>query len=503
MKELIDANLSFVLYDHDDKVIKKLTSILSSVSDKISVFENILTMLNKIKESKSDVYIISNKTEHIDIINLFQKIKALNPNAMFVVLLDKYTLSDVKHLIEFGVDFYINKPINANVLIEILEKISKTKMYDISNNISRINDVIEDIYMISKHNLDGDVTYANKNLTSFFGISFEKMVNAKFNPMFQHDEIDLMWERLKAGKKFTTQLEYADDNGEKVLKINISPIYNADDEIIEYISFLEDITKSVMITRELEIKEMNFKLSKLKAQKSKNEEISKIKDNFINIFNHELKTPLNSIINFSSHLSKTINKLDISKKEKMLTQLNLIEENGSDMVEMIEKVLFAIKLKDDMVEIESSNIDVSSVFTSVVDKFSHCSKELVINNKVKEVFSYLEYSKLDMIFSEVMDNACKNAKLKILITLEDNSNNFSIIIEDDGAGVDESKNLFALFEQNDESFLTRESTGVGVGLYIAKELSILMGIDINIDNTSSLGGAKVKLEKVKDEHINS
>jgi len=62
-------------------------------------------------------------------------------------------------------------------------------------------------------------------------------------------------------------------------------------------------------------------------------------------------------------------------------------------------------------------------------------------------------------------------------------NNFIIEIKDEGEGIDESKDLFAPFQRS------LESTGAGLGLFLAQNAAQSMGVIISLKNRKDESGA--------------
>jgi two-component system sensor histidine kinase RstB len=102
-----------------------------------------------------------------------------------------------------------------------------------------------------------------------------------------------------------------------------------------------------------------------------------------------------------------------------------------------------------------------------------------------------------MIFINLYSNALKYSKSKIKIILDQNDKNeFSITIEDDGQGIlkKDREKIFMMFEQINSEVLTRETKGTGIGLYTVKYFSELSNLDIQVDDSENLGGAKFVLK---------
>ncbi len=89
------------------------------------------------------------------------------------------------------------------------------------------------------------------------------------------------------------------------------------------------------------------------------------------------------------------------------------------------------------------------------------------------------------IFQNFIQNALKFTPKGGLVSLDTrmDPDNFIIEIKDEGEGIDESKDLFAPFQRS------LESTGAGLGLFLAKNAAESMGVHISLENRKDRKGA--------------
>lgn len=100
-----------------------------------------------------------------------------------------------------------------------------------------------------------------------------------------------------------------------------------------------------------------------------------------------------------------------------------------------------------------------------------------------------ERQDLDEMLGNLMDNACKWARRKVLVRLRSDKNNIVVTIEDDGPGIapQDRAHVFGRGERVDESV-----PGTGLGLAIVRDIAALCGGSIELDE-SALGGLKAIL----------
>lgn len=166
--------------------------------------------------------------------------------------------------------------------------------------------------IVSKSDLEGRITYINDNFTKTTGFTKEECLGKKHN-ILRHpsNPIEIfqdLWNTIQSGKVWRERVLNKNKDGTDFwAETTIIPLQ--DDytgEILEYIAIRRDITEFLMVQRQAQ---------KEKIEKEEQEKISKAKENFLVLFTHELKTPLNAIINFSKYLSKHLNAGTIEKVE--------------------------------------------------------------------------------------------------------------------------------------------------------------------------------------------
>jgi signal transduction histidine kinase len=267
--------------------------------------------------------------------------------------------------------------------------------------------------------------------------------------------------------------------------------------IEELLSKFSNILSDVLLQKKVISELFDHKNSLKKA----NKKIDSLKKDMVVIFTHELKTPLNAIISFSSYIGRNLNKELTPKRVNKLIELSKqIELNGHGLLSQINNLLDISKMKNNKMPLNLKDIDLKEFINSILNKYSGMYGKMVTSNLDDGVVLSDENSLLSII-DNIYSNALKYSNSKILLTLKYDKDMFFLNIEDDGRGIPECEHgkIFELFEQTDETVLTREHEGTGIGLYIVKLLCDRLNYGIAINN-SNLGGANFCISgKIKGE----
>jgi len=201
---------------------------------------------------------------------------------------------------------------------------------------------------------------------------------------------------------------------------------------------------------------------------------SKSQKQFIENASHELNTPLTSL------------KLQIEqlfKKDKVNTKtVKSIQDDVNEIQSTIEALMALETVTKN--DISNEKVNINTIVEEVINNFDI----QFINNETITVFSNSKIVKV--MLNNLIGNAEKFKEKEIKITLDQIDKKPSLIVEDDGVGID-SENydlIFNPFWQEDES-RTRNKGGKGLGLSIVKNITLRYGWSISVDK-SELGGAK-------------
>jgi len=497
----MDDKISILIYEEDISVLKQLEACIEFIGYK-SVVSDSSNLLNKFEKITPDIVIISQESTNLNIIEVIEYIKKVNSSQQIILILsENIDVVFIKKVIDLQVDKLINKPIDETLVLDALNDLLKEKLYNEKFDIQ--NKLLEDYknaldlsFSVSKHDNEGKIFYVNELFCTTTSLSKEQAISGIINPL-NNIYFDTINEEIKKNKVYRDRRIFKfDDNKEHILDIIAVAITDSNNDIKEFLVFSNDVSEIVYTTRKLKNQELDRKLQKLEHIK----EINKVKDSFLTVFTHELKTPLNTIINFSEYIKKHLSKEEFEKKDRLLEQVSQINISGLNMLTMITNLIDAIKLKDSKVEITNTQFSINETIDNVIDKNSAELKDIKLIKLYKnESFIYSDEKRFFQILNNLISNAIKYCETTIGVIVSTSDNEFVVEIIDDGEGFLDKDSAIGLFEQSDEDNMTRTAKGMGVGLYIVKELCDIMDLNIAIFDSKKLSGASVVIRGQKDK----
>ena len=201
---------------------------------------------------------------------------------------------------------------------------------------------------------------------------------------------------------------------------------------------------------------------------------SKSQKQFIENASHELNTPLTSL---RLQIEQLLKKDNVNKEI-----IASIQEDVNEIQSTIEALMALETVTKNDISNEKVNVN------TIVEEVINNSDIQFINNETITVFSNSKI--LKVMLNNLIGNAEKFKEKEIRITLDRINKKPSLVVEDDGVGIDPENYdlIFNPFWQEDDS-RTRNKGGKGLGLSIVKNITLRYGWNISVDK-SELGGAK-------------
>lgn len=228
--------------------------------------------------------------------------------------------------------------------------------------------------------------------------------------------------------------------------------------------------------------ELRAKTSELEKAYKELKTLDEAKSKFMILINHELKTPLTSILNFLSLLKES--KLD----EDQVLYVDRMQKSADKLKQIIEDVMFIMKSEMNQLQLDPQFLLLTGVELYLNDE----NKKLLANKKLilSENFEPLEFKADKRLFLQILNRIIHNAfkfageKTQIDIKGSKVGSFYEFRISNQGPKIPEEslKRIFQPFylEEN----IMNHSIGLGLGLNICDKLLKLHGSSLNLRNTN-------------------
>lgn len=327
-------NILFIESNTEDR--EHFSNILYKFFNNVVVCSNgkegIDSFLEKRQEYFVDIIICDKTLEDITGIEVLKKIREIDSEIPFIITSPKIEVDDLLIAIKYKATDYLSKPVNGKDMIFCIERVCHNKYHErlkllMQQDLEELRAVINEVALVSKTDLEGNITFVNSYFTEITGYSQDEIIGQ--NRLILKDENtsvslykDLL-EKVKAGIVWEGKLKNISKTKEEYyVYLTVLPIYDKkNSNIIEFmwISFL---------TTEAELEEKEFKKRVVKNM-YENRRI-----------NTESRQKIDELMNQISGYSniKTLLNEEKKRKAKFTNQINFYENELKVMEEKIKEI---------------------------------------------------------------------------------------------------------------------------------------------------------------------
>jgi len=235
----------------------------------------------------------------------------------------------------------------------------------------------------------------------------------------------------------------------------------------------------------------------IQSQYEQIKESEKLKDEFINVAAHELRTPIQPILALSIFLYNKNGTIEEYKEH-----IEIIIKNSKRLQKLSEEILDAARIESRSLNLNLQKFDIISVMHAMIRdyanqincdnvtmKFFHENTEIDLDLEVdklkRRLFVYADKDRINQVISNVLINSIKFTKQgNIDVGVRKGDNRIFVRIKDSGPGIDRDI-LPRLFDK----FVTGSPSGTGLGLYICRNIIEAHGGNIWAENNNENKGA--------------
>ena len=224
---------------------------------------------------------------------------------------------------------------------------------------------------------------------------------------------------------------------------------------------------------------------------SKEEELEKMKLDFVSMASHELRTPLTSIVGYLSVFINE-NKGKIESSEFELLEKSLV--SAQQLLNLVQNLLNVNKIEREQMSVSPETLDYLPIITKALEDLKNQAgqKNIVLNfDAPKEIPRVLaDPIRISEVITNLIANSINytNAGGKIDVSLELSPNEITTIVSDTGIGIPKEAlpHLFNKFFRV-SNLSQRASKGTGLGLYISKSIVEKLGGKIWVESEVGKG----------------
>jgi signal transduction histidine kinase len=262
------------------------------------------------------------------------------------------------------------------------------------------------------------------------------------------------------------------------------------------------ITSSVVLVALLY--EINRLYQQVQESLKNQQELNRIKDQFVSIASHELRTPLTTVQGYTQLLQRNLTKLltnepDLTDSVKQALTKNAktseqILHQSARMNDLISRLLDFSRVQAGRLELNlNEHLDIVQLLKNVIEQQKVVLKnhDLAIDLPPQEVLIVGDEARLEQVFNNLLTNATKysppNTYVTVTILPPTALAEVTISVRDEGVGITPQDQVH-IFEQFYRAHSQERTTdGLGLGLFITQEIVKQHGGRIWVESTPDKG----------------
>jgi len=217
------------------------------------------------------------------------------------------------------------------------------------------------------------------------------------------------------------------------------------------------------------------------------------KDRFLAVLSHDLRSPLNAVIGWTELLRREF--LDQGRRDRALAT---IERNARSMLGLVEELLDISRITTDKMQLDVRPLELGALAKRVVEATHPVAAEkgVVLSATVEDDVGVVgDAKRLEQVLHNLLSNAIEFTPSggRVQVSVKRDGESAKLIVSDTGAGISPTdlQHLFEVFKQGE----SRSSKGgLGLGLYIVRQIMLLHGGDVSATSEGEGKGTTVTCE---------
>ena len=241
-------------------------------------------------------------------------------------------------------------------------------------------------------------------------------------------------------------------------------------------------------------REQEVLLAQLQVTQGELEHAVRMRDDFMSIVSHEVRTPLNGLI-----LETQLRKMHLARDnaaaftlDKMQAMVERDERQIQSLIRLIEDMLDVSRIRTGKLSIRPSQVDLSRLVSTLVETFAPqiSAAQSSVNLRVDcPVVGLWDEFRIEQVVSNLLTNALRyGAKSPIDVSVYVEGQNAIVEVRDQGIGISE-ENQQRIFQQFERVSAKHAVAGLGLGLFISEQIVAAHGGKITVQ--SALGEGAV------------
>ncbi|GAB7530283.1 hybrid sensor histidine kinase/response regulator [Pseudomonas sp. 3A(2025)] len=242
--------------------------------------------------------------------------------------------------------------------------------------------------------------------------------------------------------------------------------------------------------------EQEVLLNRLQATQVELEHAVRMRDDFMSIVSHEVRTPLNGLI-----LETQLRKLHLAKNNEAAFSMDKIrgmverdERQIQSLIRLIEDMLDVSRIRTGKLSIRTSAFDLSELVGRLLENFAaqiaaaNCSISFSADQPVIGIWDEF---RIEQVIANLLTNALRygtGKPIRVRVYADAEQHRARVEVADQGIGISEA-NQKRIFQQFERVTANHAVAGLGLGLFISEQIVMAHGGRILVESEEGKGSA--------------
>jgi signal transduction histidine kinase len=217
--------------------------------------------------------------------------------------------------------------------------------------------------------------------------------------------------------------------------------------------------------------------------------VERLKSDFIATVSHELRTPITPIKGYVDLLRRRGEDMTAEKRREML---DTVADRVSHLARLVEDLLLASGVSAPSASVLMQTSDLAALTRRSVDDFPGEAERISTSAPEHPVVVNADPTRVIQVLSNLISNGLKyspaGAPVDISLELDETARTATVVVRDHGRGIpaDQLERVFDKFHRVEDP-LRMTTSGTGLGLFIARQLTGAMGGELTVESTLGQG----------------
>jgi signal transduction histidine kinase len=205
-----------------------------------------------------------------------------------------------------------------------------------------------------------------------------------------------------------------------------------------------------------------------------------IRDEFMSVAAHELKTPMTSLRGYAQLLGREFDKGEVANPARARRAAMTIQVQSDKLARLVGQLLDISRIQSGKLALERKSADLSGLVREVVDATrTQLRDHALVARLPRRLFLLLDPLRIEQVVTNLIDNAIKYSPegAQIDVALINLADSVQLTVRDYGVGVlpEHRAHIFDRFYQAHAGGPLTGMAGMGLGLYISRQIVELHG----------------------------